>query len=355
LATAGGKWFVQCVRKSQLHPTFLALVVFASSVAMAKPHPKVARVAHVETSEKRAEAHAISVGSPTDGKLQNGARIETSSYLRISPQYAGGDVRYGLPLLVSMVDRSAHDVAKKFAGSVMNLGHLSRKGGGELDRHASHESGRDADIGFYVRSSAGKHLLAESFVAFRGDGKAPSWPGALFDDARNWALVSALVTDPKARVTHIFVATPLRERLLNYAQHIGAHADIQGRAREVLAQPKGALPHDDHFHVRIGCPSGMSACVENPTPPKHREQPVARGGSARGGSAHVASGKKNKGAPATHAAKPASQEDALGKLLEPRVEGLDSVVIPSRMGGVAVPVNEEPVDDVDGQLPESHE
>ena len=29
--------------------------------------------------------------------------------------------------------------------------------------------------------------------AFRGDGTAPSWPGALFDDARNWALVSAIL------------------------------------------------------------------------------------------------------------------------------------------------------------------
>jgi hypothetical protein len=35
-------------------------------------------------------------------------------------------------------------------------------------------------------------------------------------------------------------------------------------AAEVLQQPRVALPHDDHFHVRIGCPSGMSGCVENP-------------------------------------------------------------------------------------------
>lgn len=33
-------------------------------------------------------------------------------------------------------------------------------------------------------------------------------------------------------------------------------------------QPHGSLPHDDHFHVRIGCPAGQRACVENPAPRK---------------------------------------------------------------------------------------
>ncbi len=31
-----------------------------------------------------------------------------------------------------------------------------------------------------------------------------------------------------------------------------------------MIQPHGTLPHDDHFHVRIACPSNMSGCVENP-------------------------------------------------------------------------------------------
>lgn len=354
----------------------LSVVALASGPVWAKPakHPAKPMVVKAKAEAPRRAAaapRAVSLGSPTDGKLENGSRIETSAYLRIAPQYAGGDVRYGLPSLVAMIDRSARDVAKKHPGSVMNLGHLSRRGGGEVDRHASHESGRDADIGFYVRSTAGKNLLSDGFVAFRSDGKASSWPGAMFDDARNWALVSALVTDPKARITHIFVATPLRERLLEYGRRIGAHADIQERARELLAQPKGSLPHDDHFHVRIGCPGGMTECVENPTPPKHRENPVARGRgkaapepSAKVASKDASPKVASKGAakatkPKTPAAKPpVSEDDALGKLLEPRVEGLDSVVIPSRFGGVPVkPEGEKevPMDDVDGRLPDAPE
>jgi penicillin-insensitive murein endopeptidase len=91
-------------------------------------------------------------------------------------------------------------------------------------------------------------------------------------------LVQALVTDPEAHVTHLFVAAPLRARLLAYAERMGAPANVRMRAAEVLQQPHGALPHDDHFHVRIGCPSHMSACVENPAARTHHGATViARG------------------------------------------------------------------------------
>jgi penicillin-insensitive murein DD-endopeptidase len=375
LAAAGAPWSLYSVRNRIFTSVGLVLVL-ASSSALAKGKPHAAatpapRAKHSATRPERVSARstaehapkALSVGSPTDGKLENGAHVATSEVLRVSPQYGGADVRYGMPSLVSLVERSAKDVAKKHPGSIMNLGHLSRKGGGELDRHASHESGRDADIGFYIRSTAGKFLMGEHFVAFDANGKAPSWPGAMFDDARNWALVASIVTDSKARVTHIFVATPLRDRLLAYGKKIGAHADIRERASEVLAQPKGALPHDDHFHVRIACPAGMTECIENPTQPKHRALPVARGGEHNGHKTSGATAGKGKtGGKAPQPQKPASEEDALGRLLEPRVEGLDSVFIPTRLEGTVTEPKPEavppPIDDVDGQLdkaPDAHE
>jgi penicillin-insensitive murein endopeptidase len=205
-----------------------------------------------------------SVGSPTEGRLIGGRRIEESNNVRIVPAYAGGDVRWGLEPLVAMIERAAVQVRRTFPGAITSVGHLSRPGGGEIDRHRSHESGRDADIGFFVRSAPGKQLFATHFVQFRGDGTALDWPGAYFDDAKNWTLVAALVSDTEAHVTHLFVAAPLRARLLAYAERIGVPASVRMRAAEVLQQPRGSLPHDDHFHVRIACPSGMIGCVENP-------------------------------------------------------------------------------------------
>ncbi|HEY2365875.1 MAG TPA: penicillin-insensitive murein endopeptidase, partial [Polyangiaceae bacterium] len=39
---------------------------------------------------------------------------------------------------------------------------------------------------------------------------------------------------------------------------------LRTRAAFAMVQPHGTLPHDDHFHVRIACPSGMNGCIENP-------------------------------------------------------------------------------------------
>ena len=221
-----------------------------------------------------------SVGSPTAGHLLGGARLADAPYLRIAPAYAHGDVRGGLGSLVAMVDRAAQRVRKAYPNAVLNVGHLSRPGGGEVDRHVSHESGRDVDIGFYVRSAQDKPLASDHFVPFQGDGTAKSWPGAFFDDARNWALVRALLTDGQAHVTHIFVAAPLRARLLAYAAKSGASRELRDRAALAMLQPKGALPHDDHFHVRISCPPWQRECVEVPVrkkPALVAKVPIAHG------------------------------------------------------------------------------
>jgi len=45
---------------------------------------------------------------------------------------------------------------------------------------------------------------------------------------------------------------------------VGAPGWLRGRVAEVLMQPHHALPHDDHFHVRVACPPGSGECIEWP-------------------------------------------------------------------------------------------
>ena len=328
-------------------------------------HGSTAKLSSAAAPQRAASCKSI--GSPTEGKLLNGVHLDGAPYLRIYPVYTGSDVCWGTDTLVSLVDRAARSVRKQFPDAVLSVGQLSKNGGGEVDRHASHESGRDADVGFYVKSSLGKPLLADHMVAFIGDGTAPSWPGAHFDDARNWALVSAILADPHARVTHLFVATPIRERLLAYAAKIGASPAIRGKAAEILAQPHGSLPHDDHFHVRIACPSGQDGkCIEQPVAKNHgRGSVMASASSSHGHPAHPSHGGTAAGAsasstaasaPAPAHAAPASghaapaapprpaprgepaEESAKSEpsipSLTPSVPGLDSAVIPAPLTGV---------------------
>ncbi len=301
-------------------------------------------------------------------------------YLRIVPDHAGQDVRWGLAPLVGMIDRAARQVRRHYPDAVLTVGDLSRRGGGEIDGHASHESGRDADVGFYIMNDQKKPIYEQSFVAFTGDGKAKTWPGAHFDDARNWALVSALLTDPVARAAHIFVAAPLKARLLAYAERVGVPLPLRIRASETLAQPHGALPHDDHFHVRIACPAHMAKCVELPEVERHVAKKVpAKSAPHTGQQAHAgAAGKPH----ADHAKKKNDDDDdertaasqkadeAPIPRLSPQVAGLDSAAIgsplrPSENEKPAAPVHatepvapekaekaperpKDPIDDVDG-------
>jgi penicillin-insensitive murein endopeptidase len=224
-----------------------------------------------------------SIGSPTEGRLVGGMHLDEGPYVRTVPAYAAGDARWGLEPLVAMIDRAARAVRRRFPDAILSVGHLSRAGGGDIDRHRSHESGRDADISFFVRSAAGKQLLGSHFVAFQGDGAALGWPGAFFDDAKNWALVAAMVSDPEAHVTHLFVSAPLRARLLAYAEASGVPVNLRVRAAEAMQQPHGTLPHDDHFHVRIACPAHMGSCVENPRVYPTRSPTLALAQGRRGG------------------------------------------------------------------------
>jgi penicillin-insensitive murein endopeptidase len=322
----------------------------ASGPHAAHGHLKTVKLAEAPRRERPpAEAPkpapGKSIGSPTAGRLVGGAHLTENDHVRVVPAYAPGDSRWGLESLVGMIDRAAKAIKKQWPDAQLSIGHLSRQGGGEIDRHASHESGRDADIGFYVRNQQGKTIYADHFVTFKGDGTAPSWPGAQFDDAKNWQLVTSLVSDANAHVTHIFVASPIRARLLAYAEKINAPLATRTRAAELMAQPHGSLPHDDHFHVRVACPSGSTElatnkCIEVPLP--HH----GRGGKSALANAHQA---KPHASPAPHAApaKPApppakekeeeketaeSKNDFLPSLA-PAIPGLDAAVIPKALGG----------------------
>ena len=276
----------------------LGAVLAASSSALAGPPPRTARA---QLPAALVPPMGRSVGSPTEGHLVGGSHLPTEPYLRVVPAYAQDNVRYGLGALVGMIERAGRRLARQFPGAVLSVGDLSRAGGGEIERHASHESGRDADIAFFVNDARGRQIFADHFVPFRADGTAPTWPGAHFDDARNWALVTSVLEDPVAHVSHIFVSAPLRLRLLQYAARIGAPEALRTQAAFTMVQPHGSLPHDDHFHVRIACPGGMTSCIENPIVHARRHAVGRRHGQPR---------------PDAHA--PAASQHSAGHGAEPR-------------------------------------
>jgi hypothetical protein len=219
------------------------------------PAPKRAAI-----GRRPAALLARSIGSPTAGKLEGAVALEPSRELRL--RFSNG-AHYGLPALVGMLERSAKRLAARFAGLTLHVGDLSRRDGGELPGHRSHESGRDADVAFLFVGADGESVSPAEFMTVDGRGVALENRSYRFDDARNWALVEAWVTDPAARVEHIFVADRVRARLLGVRPHQGhlpagpasrGHGD---EAAERRSGPRRSLPRphrvplgaDAHLHL----------------------------------------------------------------------------------------------------------
>jgi penicillin-insensitive murein endopeptidase len=272
-----------------------AALLVALAVPCAATTAEAAGKAHGRATASRKGPAPQSIGAPHSGKLVGAARLKRSKHVEPRP----GTHNFGLPVLVDLLKRAAGDVASKHRGSVLLVGDLSAAGGGPLTGHKSHQSGRDADVGFFVANSKGKPIQVHRFMAFDGDGKprtGPAW--ARFDDARNWAFVEALFKEEHREgvaVRFLFVSAELKARLLAHAAKHGAHKDVMERAAAAMLSPEHVDVHDDHFHVRLRCPAGMSACVEESMP-----RAVAA----------AASGAEPEGA--DHAKEPAATPDAKG-------------------------------------------
>lgn len=196
---------------------------------------------------------SLSVGSPADGWQLRAKRLRPTPHLRLkNPERRAS---YGHPALVLMLHRTAEQLAREAKGPPLLVGDLSTEFGGPLTRHRSHQSGRDADVAFFAVDAKGRSQPLDRFVAFDGEGKAKDGSGLRFDDYRNWLMVQMWLRDQRAVVRYVFVSTALRRRLLAFAQARPAFRKYVGPASALLLQPKNSSAHDDHFHVRIGCPA----------------------------------------------------------------------------------------------------
>lgn len=195
---------------------------------------------------------SLSVGLPTNGWQIRAKQLKASENLWI--QSKSVPYSYGHPALVLMLYRTAKQMARQTPGSVLLVGDLSREYGGPLAGHRSHQSGRDADVGFFVTDAHGRPVESQKLRTFDSQGRARDGSGLRFDDYRNWLLVQLWLKDSRADLEYVFVASHLRRRLLEFAQRRPAFRKYVADAAQFMRQPSNGLPHDDHFHVRIACP-----------------------------------------------------------------------------------------------------
>jgi penicillin-insensitive murein endopeptidase len=193
-------------------------------------------------------------------------RLRPSQNVRHVPHYEADDNFYGTVELVRMLERAAGAVAARWPNSRLSVGELSARNGGVIPGHHSHRSGRDADISFYMRNAQGVSDGFWRFVSFDARGTARRTARKLFfDDERNWELVAHLLRDPSARVQYLFVAQPIRTRLLMEGRRRGEPGEFLRAAAAVLVEPKVGHKHANHFHLRIFCAQDdRPQCADSP-------------------------------------------------------------------------------------------
>jgi murein endopeptidase len=176
---------------------------------------------------------SISVGFADRGRVLNAVQMPADpAWIVERPPYS-----FATRETVEALSLAFRSVRKQFPDSApARLSHVGTKEGGYLRPHRSHQSGRDADIGFF----------------YRGDRFPPRGVPRerLIDPARNWALIRALITETDVQV--ILVDQGIQHVLHRHALAIGE--DPRWLSQVFGGMVKHARRHRDHFHVRFFAP-----------------------------------------------------------------------------------------------------
>ena len=200
---------------------------------------------------------SVSFGPPHRGALLNPEALPAAGEgYWMPPTWARRGLHYGTAELVAFVVQLGRALQPLGLGRPLAVADLSPERGGPSAWHRSHQTGRDVDLIFFARDASGRPVAADAMRRFGPDGVSLPEAGlapVYFDDQANWALVRALLENQIAEVAYIFVSDDLKQRIIDAALAQRAPPELIETAALLLHQPVGALPHDDHMHVRLYC------------------------------------------------------------------------------------------------------
>ncbi len=179
---------------------------------------------------------SASVGRPNRGKLLNAVQMPEGKLWTIA------DTKYswGTAETIESVQRAIERVESDHPGSpLVYVGHISRKQGGWLRPHRSHQSGRDADLGFYYLDGPRWYVPASA---------------ENLDRARTWSLLMGFVA--QGNVEYVFMSRGVQALILEYAREQGVDEAWLGTLFSEAAHAPDALVrhrwgHHTHMHVRF--------------------------------------------------------------------------------------------------------
>ena len=229
---------------------------------------------------------STSLGAPSHGRLLGGVGLPVKGPGFLHNPKRPPEARYGTVEMVQAIVRGAAVVERELPGSGLVVNDIGLAEGGPIAQHGSHQSGRDADILFYVLDRE-RNPWPSVGVPIEPDGSGYDYKDlsvaeddvlVRLDAPRTWRFVQALIEDPGAQLQRIFIVEHVRAMLLSAAERVHAPQATRDRFAALSCQP--STPHDDHMHVRWFCtPQDTAAgCYDKPPIyPWHRDALAALG------------------------------------------------------------------------------
>lgn len=180
---------------------------------------------------------SAAIGTPTRGSLWAGVELLPSDTIAL----AGGH-HFGTAGTIAAIERAAREVARCHPGSPpLIVGDIARENGGWLRPHRSHQTGLDADLGYFYRVPATYYARATRQT---------------LDPARTWTLVRSLIEG--GNVDTIFIDTSVQAILREHVATLPADQQPEDGVfrtptrRDAIIQH--AWGHATHLHVRFRDP-----------------------------------------------------------------------------------------------------
>lgn len=177
----------------------------------------------------------MSFGNATRGGLLNAVYLpDDARWVSVDPLHAWGTAET-IDYLVSAIDV----VHAEFPDShPIFIGDISRKTGGYLTPHLSHQSGKDVDVGYFYTRDPQWYAKATAYN---------------LDRPRTWAMIRAVLSHTD--IHFIFIDRRVQRLLRSYAEAIGEDRawlesvfdGLPGEPAIIRHEPG----HDTHFHLRF--------------------------------------------------------------------------------------------------------
>jgi len=184
------------------------------------------------------ELGSLSVGLPNNGRLFNGVRPTSDDYFELVTD----DYAWGTAETVASLRVAVEKVHEEHAGTApLHIGHISKPHGGYLSPHLSHQSGRDADIGYYYKKKRAWYRRA-------------TW--STLDVPRTWSLVRAFLAETDVEL--LLIDRSIQTLLKKHAESIGEDKawlhDVFRGSKKRPAIIRHVRGHATHIHVRFFSP-----------------------------------------------------------------------------------------------------